>query len=48
MHEESKTKTETIKELGFNRQQVSEFQRMADHEESKRECITTWANCMKS
>lgn len=48
MHEESKTKTETIKELGFNRQQVSEFQRMADHEESKRESITTWANCRKS
>lgn len=28
-----KTKSETIAELGFNRQQVSQFQRMADHED---------------
>lgn len=28
-----KPKAEAVKELGFNRQQVSEFQRMADHED---------------
>lgn len=28
-----KSKAETVKELGFNRQQVSQFQRMADHED---------------
>lgn len=28
-----KSKMETTKELGFNRRQVSEFQRMADHED---------------
>ena len=28
-----KSKNETIKELGFSRDQVSQFQRMADHEE---------------
>ena len=39
---------EQVKEFGFNRQQVSQFQRMADHEESKRESITIWANYKKS
>lgn len=28
-----KSKNETIKELGFSRDQVSQFQRMADHED---------------
>ena len=31
--QESKTKTETTKELGFTPKQVSQFQRMADHED---------------
>lgn len=31
--EAEKPKTETIKELGFSKDQVSQFQRMADHEE---------------
>lgn len=31
--EEFKTKSETIAELGFSKDQVSQFQRMADHEE---------------
>lgn len=40
-HSEMKfeTKKETIKELGFNRNQVSQFQRMADHEEQVQEAI---------
>lgn len=39
--EESKqpTKTETIKELGFSKDQVSQFQQMADHEEVVHEAI---------
>ena len=31
--EDSKTKAETIKELGFTRKQAEQFQRMADHED---------------
>ena len=29
----AQTKAETIKELGFSKDQVSQFQRMANHEE---------------
>ena len=35
----SKTKTEVIEELGFNRQQVSQFQQMAEHEDIVLEAI---------
>lgn len=35
----SKPKAETIEELGFNRQQVSQFQQMAEHEELVHEAI---------
>ena len=34
-----KTKTKTVEELGFNRHQVSEFQRMASHEDIVHEAI---------
>lgn len=39
-------KTETISELGFNRNQVSEFQRMADNEQAvKGEFINPFIFC---
>lgn len=38
-NEEMKTKAQATKELGFNRQQVSEFQRMATHEDIVHEAI---------
>lgn len=37
--DEVKPKTETVSELGFNRNQVSQFQRMADHEEQVQEAV---------
>ena len=37
--EESKTKTETVKELGFSKDQVSQFQQMAEHEDVVMEAI---------
>ena len=36
---DEKSKNEAIKELGFNRQQVSQFQRMASHEDIVHEAI---------
>ena len=36
---EQKTKAETIEELGFNRQQASQFQQMAEHEDVVMEAI---------
>lgn len=33
------TKTATVSELGFNRNQVSQFQQMADHEEQVQEAV---------
>lgn len=37
--EKAKPKTETTKDLGFSKDQVSQFQRMADHEEVVHEAI---------
>lgn len=36
---DEKAKSEAVKELGFNRQQVSQFQRMASHEDIVHEAI---------